>query len=138
MKFLVTACVTAWLALGTGCFWANARSDSMYGFEGRAVLGSNGHVEGAQAHVKAGKPTQPPNRRAHARWLLRVVAGALLAGPGSNGHTAIVAINVFAMSAVNVPMTSWTTVTASLASHAVTIGSAAARSAASMRNGPPR
>jgi len=55
MKFLVTACITAWLALGTGCFWANERSDSMYGFEGRAVLGSNGHVEGAQAHVKGGE-----------------------------------------------------------------------------------
>jgi hypothetical protein len=55
MKFVVASCIMAWLALGTGCFWANERSDSMYGFEGRAVLGSNGHLQGGQAHVKGGE-----------------------------------------------------------------------------------
>jgi hypothetical protein len=54
MKFLALACTTACLSLGTGCLWANERSEAMGGYEARAVLGSDGHVEGAQAHVEGG------------------------------------------------------------------------------------
>jgi hypothetical protein len=54
MKLLATACTTACLSLGTGCLWANERSESLYGYEARAVLGSDGHLEGAQAHFEGG------------------------------------------------------------------------------------
>jgi hypothetical protein len=54
MKLIVIACTLAYATLGTGCFWANEHSESLYGYEARAVLGSDGHVEGAQAHVKGG------------------------------------------------------------------------------------
>lgn len=54
IKLLVTACTLACASLGTGCFWANERSESLYGYEARVVLGDDGHVEGGQAHVKGG------------------------------------------------------------------------------------
>ena len=40
MKLAAIAAVAAaaCLSLGTGCLWANERSDSMYGFEGRALI----------------------------------------------------------------------------------------------------
>jgi hypothetical protein len=37
-----------------GCLWANEHSDSMYGYEARAMLGGDGHVEGAQAGAQIG------------------------------------------------------------------------------------
>lgn len=46
--------VSACLGLATGCFWANQKSDSMTGFGAHALLGSNGHVEGAQVHGEVG------------------------------------------------------------------------------------
>lgn len=54
MKLLVTACTMACVTLGTGCFWANEHSESLYGYEARVVLGDDGHVEGGQAHLKGG------------------------------------------------------------------------------------
>jgi hypothetical protein len=54
MKLVAIAATTACLCLGTGCLWANERSDSMHGFEGRALIGSDGHFEGGQAHVMGG------------------------------------------------------------------------------------
>jgi hypothetical protein len=54
MKLLALACTTACLSLGAGCLWANERSDAMHGYEARVVLGTDGHVEGAQAHALAG------------------------------------------------------------------------------------
>lgn len=54
MKLLVTTCTMTCATLGTGCFWANERSESLYGYEARVVLGDDGHVEGGQAHVKGG------------------------------------------------------------------------------------
>jgi hypothetical protein len=52
--FAAAAAALAAATLGTGCFWVNEHSDSMYGFEGRTVLASDGHVEGGQAHAELG------------------------------------------------------------------------------------
>jgi hypothetical protein len=54
MKILVTAATLACATLGTGCFWANEHSESLYGYEGRVVLGDDGHVQGGQARAMGG------------------------------------------------------------------------------------
>ena len=55
MKLVAVAC-SAWLACLalTGCLWANKQSDSMVGYQGHTVLGSDGHLEGAGAHAMGG------------------------------------------------------------------------------------
>ena len=54
MKLLVIACTLACVTLGAGCLWANERSESFYGYEGRVLLGDDVHAEGAQARITGG------------------------------------------------------------------------------------
>ena len=57
MKLLAVAwfaLATSCLALTGGCLWANQRSEAVYGYEARAVLRDDGHVEGAALRADGG------------------------------------------------------------------------------------
>jgi hypothetical protein len=42
--------VLAFACVASGCLWANEKSGSVVGYEGRAMLGGDGHVEGGAIH----------------------------------------------------------------------------------------
>jgi len=63
MKLFVVAC----LLFGSGCFWANKHSESVYGYEARAILGDDGHVEGGSVQAGGGYAGLTANIEANLR-----------------------------------------------------------------------
>jgi hypothetical protein len=63
MKLFVVAC----LLFGSGCFWASKQSESVYGYEARAIVGDDGHVEGGSVQTGGGYAGLTANIEANLR-----------------------------------------------------------------------